>query len=898
MRSESVASLFAARLSVPRPLVRVSTRRRVVALLDDAVRDHPLSLVVGGAGTGKTFAVADWTIHGHPPGPVAWVSLDRGLRHPPRFWAALLEAIRSVVDSEALGSLALPPTADDDFVQSFAAGLDGQDLCIVLDDVHELDGSQIWDGLDLLVSRLPAGCHLVLLARHDPPLALYRLRVAGALGEIRAGDLAFSEAEARQLVEDRGIHLAPEQLAPLMETTEGWAAGLRLALMTLEASADPAEAAKRFSGRVKVVAGYVMDEVVRNLDPESAELLRRTSICDRMCGPLARTLAADPSAAPGPLDLSRWSPFVVELDDSGWYRYHPLLLQTLRAQLHAQAPELERELHRRAALWFEDNGEWLAALEHALATEDWDLVAVIALRSAAVRIFSSERRELATLIDLIPPHVAHGRADLELVRAMGALCRDDHVAEAALLRGVSDGLDDLAEPVRTLATLNLRVLQAAAARRAGDAGAMTEAAKQAATIGRRLTSEEAPGWATYRGSAEALEAIGELWSGNPGRAQQLMRQAVAQARPADVDDFGAVYYQGHYAVAEHALGRVASARAIALGAVQIARRTGNDVRHEARAAHLALAAAEVQRGKPDAAAAALDAGAAAAARGDDPFVRARLRVVAARRSLLLNDLAGARRHLAEIPPFLVTYPRMALVTRQHAGLGVEVELAAGAVDRAAEVLREYDAATGASGSPMPGEPDPLAVPRARVLLARGSAAEVRHWLSGQLELEGTMGAEAWVTVALAEDHLRHETATTEALARAIDLAAPEEATLPFLRPRDHLSRRLRRHLEVVGSHRDFVSGLLEALADPALQETQARPASEPLTDRELSVLSYLPGMSSNEEIAEGLGISVNTVKQHLKAINRKLGVGSRRDAFRAARDLGLLSTPLSSSAAG
>ncbi len=863
----------------------------MVSLLDDVVGRHPVTLVVGGVGTGKTLAVADWTTHGRPPGPVAWVSVDRGLRHVTRFWGAVLEAIRATLGADALRPLALPATVDEDFMESLAACLVGHELCLVLDDVQELDGSDVWDGIDLLVSRLPTGVHLVLLARHDPPLALYRLRVAGALGEIRVDDLAFTESEARQLFEEREIGLPPDQLDRLMETTEGWAAGLRLALITLESADDPVEAVAQFGGRVKVVAGYVMDEVVRNLDPESAELLRRTSICERMCSPLAAALADDPATTPHLPDLSRWSSFVLELDESGWYRYHPLLLQTLRAQLHVQAPELERELHARAARWFEENGEWLAALEHALATEDWDLVALVALRSTAVRVFSSERRELAALIDAIPPHVSRDRADLQLVRALGAFCRDDHAAEAALLEGVEEGMERLAEPVRTLATLTLRVLQAAAARRDGDASAMTVTAQQATVIERTLTAQDAPGWAAYRGSTEALQAIGELWRGNPRRSQDLLRRALAHTRPADVDDFGAVYYQGHYAVAEHALGRVASARAVALSAIKVARRTGSDVRHEARAAHLALAAAEVQRGDADAAAAALDAGEVAAAQGDDPFVRARLRVVAARRSLLLNDLAGARRHLAEIPPFLETYPRMALVTRQHAGLEVEVELAAGAVAHAVEVLERYEAATGGMGAPLPGEPDPLAVPRARVLLARGATGAVRTLLEGQLACEGTMGAEPWVAVAIAEHAQRREHAATEALARAVELAAPEEALLPFLRPRDPLEALLHGHLELVGTHRPFVSEVLErrSRSEAAQSSSRAEPAAtDPLTDRELSVLAYLPTMSSNEEIAEKLGISVNTVKQHLKSINRKLGVGSRRDAFRVARDLGLL----------
>ncbi len=173
-----------------------------------------------------------------------------------------------------------------------------------------------------------------------------------------------------------------------------------------------------------------------------------------------------------------------------------------------------------------------------------------------------------------------------------------------------------------------------------------------------------------------------------------------------------------------------------------------------------------------------------------------------------------------------------------------------------------------------------------MLLAGGQAESVRDTVTAMLEQDGANSADAWLVVALAEDRLRRDSASTEALARALDLAAPEEARLPFLRPGDRLTAMLRRHQDVVGSHRDFVASLLATASGPGQAADEG--AFEALTDRELSVLAYLPTMSSNTEIAQALGISVNTVKQHLKTINRKLGVANRRDAVRVARRFGLL----------
>lgn len=659
--------------------------------------------------------------------------------------------------------------------------------------------------------------------------------------------------------------------------------------MSLAASDDPVRALERFSGRQGVVAGYIMDEVLRNLDPGTAYLLRCTSILDRMCGPLAEALTKVPGAASQLVNLERQNIFVVESEDGEWFRYHPLMRDTLRAQLHADSPGLEKELHRRAALWFETRGEWLYALDHALAAEDPDLVAGVTLRSAAVCIFTSQRSELGALLERLPLRVTHNRVDLQMARTLGAFCRADHTAEAVLLEAVEAGLDTLPQPVQTLTILNICVLRAAAAHRAGDAAAMTVAANRAALVQRGLTVEAAPGWAAIRGTVDALAAIGELWSGNPRRAQELMGRARVQARTADIDDYRLVSYGGTNALAEHSLGRIASTRALAQEVSRRARLSGGDMRHEARFAHVALAAAEVQRGDAEAAGAAVDAGQIAVARGDDPFTREALRVVAATLRLLLDDLSGARLQLARIPRFADTWPRMALVTRQHAALDVEVELAAGAVDRAQAVLERFDVVSGGvAGGPLSTEPDPVAIARARVLLARGLADKVRGALDIQLSSEGVLGVEAWLTVAVADEHLRREARAVTALSRAIELAAADEVRLPFLRRRDRLDALLQRHLDLVGSHRAFVSSLLRARTGGILPVSSPDLRIDPLTARELSVLIYLPSMSSNEEIARALGISVNTVKQHLKSINRKLGVGTRRDAVRVARAASLL----------
>lgn len=884
-QSKRVSSLLDARLTVPRPSVNLLHRERVVRLLDDAIRAHPFTLVTGGAGSGKTLAVADWTAMGHPPGPVAWVSVDPAIRTPAQVWAALTLAVTRALGPAAPAELVVPEVPDTDYVASFAASLDGHDLCLVLDDVHELRGPAVWDLLDQLLRTLPRGLHLVMIARHDPPLAFHRLRVAGKVAEVRAADLAFTGDEAQALLRDGGVRLPADALAHLMATTEGWAAGLRLALMALEGSPDPASVVWEFSGQQLAVASYLLEEVLDSLGPDRSDFLARTCITDRTCAPLARALTGDADAGARLRALARDNVLVMELAATGWYLYHPLLLQMLRSRLRDADPDGEHDLHRRAALWYEASGEFLPALEHAIHAADWELVPRILLRSAAVVMFGTDRPQLAEVIATIPENVTLGRPEFAMGLAIGAFSRGDYAAAAVRAGEAEAALSSLPEPVRTLTELNLRVLQATAARRSGNAATLAAVASAAAALAEGLTQEDAPGWCLWRRTPYALAAMGELWSGHPRRAVALLDVAVAHSRPTGLQGYAAVYYQGHRALAHAVLGEVREARRLARETVSMADAIRPQLRHEGGAAVLALAVAELQRGDLVAAGQAISDGLLTADRSRDPFVEAGLHVAEARRNLLLGDTAAARQALRRVELAMAARPGMDLVARLAAGVAAELELATGSPTRA-EVLLDTVPTTGQPGD-APAEPDPLAITRGMVSLARGRMDVARAAVAPLLDGGGVLAAEAWLVTALADDRLRRDAAATASLGRALDLAAEEDAIAPFLRPSERLGVLLRRHLEVVGTHRDLVTAVLARQG--AVQPPPAGvDATEPLTDREQSVLAYLPTMSSNTEIADQLGISVNTVKQHLKSINRKLGVTTRRDAVRVARSRGLL----------
>ncbi len=878
-----VSALSRTRLAVPVPTVPIVARGRVFDLLD-AASAHPVTLVTGGAGSGKTLAVADWTRRRPQPGPVIWVSLTHAESDGARLWATVLEAAASVLGPHDFGALSTHVGTDTDKADRFLASLGAQRVIVVLDDVHEIEHGSALGLLDAVLRHPPAGLNLVLMSRHDPPLSLHRLRVAGQLGEVRSADLAFTADEAGLLLAEQGIELPAPALDALMATTEGWVTGLRLASMTLASADDPAAAAAAFDGRDSRVAAYLMDEL-RGLDADRQQLITTICVADEICAPLAAILSDNPQAGTVLEALAADDLFMVRRG-VGWYRMHQLVLQALRARLRVTRPELEAELHRRAARWFE--GEWLVALRHAVDSRDWAFVGRLALRSSAVALYSADRGPLSAELDRIPARAASGNPELEIALAYAQYCHSDVAGAATFLDRAEAGLAGLSPRRRTVATLASRMLSSSLANRRGDADRIVCSAQEADRLISGLNGTTAPGWCANRGLPLGLWAVGELWAGRPRQALQLMERALVGS-DSEVSGYSGVYWYGHVALAESFVGLAGRAADRALQALREDTTRWTSSR-EAGPAWLALATASVWQYDLPRAQEALARG--TAANGDvNPFVSIGLLLLGTRYRVLIGDLTTARRLLADVDVRLSRLAPTCYLAAARTAAAVDLELAAGAPGRAAALLAAQDAAFAARADADPSfdarqVASVLGVPRGRVLLSAGRAGEVRGAVEPLLAAPGGAGAHAWLMVCLAEDALRHDSLASDALARALDAGAPEGVLRPFACPGARLRTMLSRHLDVRGTQRDFVERAL-ATADGHVAVHPAEEA-EPLTERELSVLAYLPTLRSNTEIADELGISVNTVKQHLKSIHRKLGVGARRDAVRVARRLDLL----------
>jgi len=855
----------------------------------DSATKHPITVVSGGPGTGKTLAVASWVRDGDGSRPVAWVSIDPLLSTPRRFWSAVSVALVSALDPPTNGSPRRVDLGREDVVAEVAALLDGREVVLVLDDVHELDGEVLAD-LDHVLRMPPTGLRVVLVSRYDPPLALNRHRVAGRLAELRAADLAFTAGEVRILLRASSLAVPDDVVATLVETSDGWPALLRLAVIMMQAADDPIVAGRHFSGDQPMVASYLAEEVLGNLSPQRQDFLLRTGVPGRICAPLATALTGDPSAGEVLAELFHGDQMMVELDGSGWYRYHPLLQQTLQARLRLEQPDLEPELHQHASTWLEGHGEWLSALEHAIESGNHSLAVQAVLRSGAVGMFTEDWAVLPVLIDRISRTSAPQDPELQVALAVQSLIWGQDNAAWEFLTGAEEGVRRLPEPRRSVALLCLRVMMTIGAGRAGDVQAAVGAARDAEELARSVTADQAPGWAAFRDVPSVMRGIAEMWAGHPRTALSILQSVHAEDAYPPPPGIPGIYVTGYVALALALAGEFEPARDRALAALRQTEGAGRPRLHEATAAWCALAIARAHQGDADGARAAIAAGERVAAQAwHDACVATCLRLAAVQLALLTGNVREARRLLTEVDGDLRRHPQMTYAVRLRPILGVECALVAGTPSVARDLLSAFDAER-ARVDGAPEAPDPTVASRARVLLATGRAEAALEVVAREVASTGEAPAAAWLAAAVAHHKLRHDALAAEALAHAVDAAAPHREVLPFRHAGPELSVLLRRHEQLVGSHPDFVRALLTALPRDDAGDMTASPAPlvEPLTERELAVLAFLPTMSSNAEIAAELGISVNTVKRHLKAVHRKLGVSTRRDAARAARRLDLL----------
>jgi LuxR family maltose regulon positive regulatory protein len=884
--------LLATKLMVPPDSAWLVPRPRLLDLVSEGTRG-PLTLVAAPAGTGKTMLLASWIHGGRPLGPVAWLSLDPDDNDRGRFWAYVLAGLRASGAVPPDGTLAqlAPPTrgASEAFVRLLINGLGElpDPVVLVLDDLHELTNPSTLADIEYLVRQAPAQLRLVLATRADPAVRLARLRVSGGLTEVRAGELAFSHAEAAELVGALGPALSEAEVAALWTRTEGWAAGLRLASLSLQHHPDPSGFVAAFSGDDRAVADYLIGEVLDRQPAEVREFLLRTSLADRLTGGLADALTGGRDGARRLAELERTNAFVVPLDPNRTaYRYHQLFAELLRAELHRQQPGEVVELHRRAARWHAADGVTSEAIRHALAAGDWRHARDLLVQRGTV--LAASPTIFRDLLARMPPDLVRRDPELAMLTAVSRYLDHDLEGVVAYRRLAEQNAAAVPEHRRGWFAAMLAETRLARARLLSDLDGVRAAAHELLRLA--PTMDEVSPWALDAAHLQvfALSNLGTaaFWTGDLEAATlhlEASLEAVADRPLMPTEELPRLNCLGYLALVAVASGRLQRAVAVGQAAVGLAERRGWSQALHAFGGHLALAWASYSRG------ALADADRHLERAGQAAHERTTMASTALLRSWLLSSQGDPATGLSTLRDGVEA-------ARGRTGWPLPPLLAGPVQVSEAELLvaigdtRAARIALAQAGDPRSSVEAAVAV--ARLQQAEGDLGGAVTTLAAHLEADQAPPAQppALLKALLVDAGTRaalgaHEEAD-RSLERALALAAPEGYRQVFVDSWPPVRALLVRQLEQGTEHPAFVADLLELVGHQAADMAAVPgPLVDPLSDRERTVLRYLASRLSTAEIADELYVSVNTVKTHCKSIYRKLGASGRRHAVDRARRL-------------
>ena len=849
-----------------------------------------MTVISAPAGSGKTSLLRAWAGRPGQRGRLAVVQVRRDQHDAQQFWLALLDAVRHATGASGGAEL---PAATPGFnapamagrVLSELAGARGG-VTLVVDDLHELTSAQALAQLARLLADLPPQVHAILTTRHDVRLGLHRLRLAGELAEIRAADLRFPERETRLLLDASGIILSEAGVVLLHQRTEGWAAGLRLAAISLAGHPDPERFVAGFSGSDRTVAEYLIAEMLDRQPPGVQDLLLRTSLLDRVNGDLADLLTGRPGSERILLGLEDANAFTESLDPGRtWFRYHHLFADFLRLELRRTLPADVPALHRRAAEWFIRQGQVAEAIRHTQAAGDWPDAARLLADQSFSLMLDGQAQTMQALLRAFPPGADH--PGLALVRAMGDLAQG-RLDKAAAHLAVAGAHAGTAPPERRR---RLRVavasLQLSLARRRGHLAGVIEQARFLASPVTGPSDEDIALGSDLRAVALMNLGTAEAWTlGRPDApdAERHLREGADLAR-----EIGRPYLEvgclAQLGFASLVLHSFATTQRRCREAIALAERHGWGAEPVIAPALIMLAATLIWTGEFDEGERWLQRTRQALQTDTGPDI-----------TLLLHQTAGilhagrGRHHEA----------LEELSAAEH--LGSQLEGSQALASRATRWLPATQARLGMTGQARAllaaldderASSGEIRNARAVICLAEGdpagALAAVADVLDGTAPVLGDVTViEAHLLAGLAHRELGDQRAASQAAERALALAESDRLVLPFaMTGSTGLLEALPRHET---AHAALLADILDVLhgASPAATEQPSSPPAEELSPGELRVLRYLPTNLSRPEIAGELSVSPNTVSTHIRSIYAKLGVRDRSSAVQRARELRLL----------
>ncbi len=877
--------ILASKITAPSVPHWAVQRPRITGLLAEGT-GCPLTVVTGPPGAGKTMALALWAEA--EPRAVAWVGLDRYDNQPGAFWSYVVAALSrsGIAIPRALSAAARGRAADHRFLLRLVSALDALDppVILVLDDFHVLAEPDVLHGLDFVLRNAGPGLRVVISSRMDPLLRLHRYRLAGELTEIRASDLAFNVAEAGLLMAQHGGTLSEDSLECLTRRTEGWAAGLRLAAISIDTHPDPDRFVKELITEDSALTAYLVEEVLNTQPPEVRDILLSTSILEHVSAEAASELAGNEQAAGILPALARVNAFIQPIG-GGWYRYHTLFAEVLRLKLRRKYPERMPDLHRRAARLYERNGSLIDAVRHAGKAGDWQLAASMVTGGLAISEIIEPRgsRSLAGEFLSMPDSETWNEPHPYLVSAAAALAMGQQESSAAALAAAEGILERLPADQQAPGRLAAAMIRLTASRRAGDLTVAAASAARAEVLISRVSGDKLARHPEIRARVLAARGAVELWLGQLDEAVRVLESGVAAAT-APGTEYERADCLGYLALVEAVRGRLC--RAAELAAQAAAAGTPSEqcppLQRSSPAALVALAWVHLERNDLREARSLLKKADAVLGPGPDKLIGTLAWLLAAYAGLAdgraeaTGECVAKGRAGWQVPAWLEQELSLVEMRACVADGDIRAALAtAGRIDRDSSLE--------------------AAVMHAYARAAAGDTSNARRALAPALAAQEGAPLRVRLRACLVDAQLSYSsgdrTQGHRSLASALRLAEREQLRLPFVMERGWIRHVLRDDLGLADSYQRVFAPALRPDRLPAPPDGPSQPAIlvvEQLSEREREVLKHVAAMLSTAEVASEMYISVNTVKTHLRSIYRKLAATHRGEAVRRARQLELL----------
>jgi LuxR family maltose regulon positive regulatory protein len=872
-----------------------------------------LTLVSAPAGFGKTTLLGEWLDDRSRDGRlVAWLSLEEADNDPARFLAYLVRALRSAlgegIGEGVLASLRLPEFPSVEAVVGVLinelADVRHEEVTIILDDYHVIHSGPIHGATSFLLEHLPENVHLVISGRADPPLPLAKLRARDQMTEIKAAELRFTTEEATAFLKGvMGLTLSAADVAALEEVTEGWIAALQLAALSMRDREDVSGFVETFSGSNRHVLDFLAEEVLERQPEGVREFLLKTSVLERMSAALCDALTSRNDGQQMLERLEHDNLFVIALDDERhWYRYHHLFADVLRSRLQREQPERIRELHRRAAAWYERNGWTYEAIWHALAAQEHDRAANL-VEHVARKMWN--RGEVMTLLGWLEalPEETKRRLPQLLLQYSAALLwvgqLDDVeplVQEIERAAGVSrEGPDEdlrpsADEPLRQVLMGGIAAVRSWRAYMKGEPHDAIALAQRALAL---LPEKdlELRTFAAFR-LAEAYRTTDDLDAAAAAFAQ------TAELGRAAGHDYLVLRAMSRQARLQMAQGRLRKADHVLQRALRFAIERCGDSLPATAEVHVVIGELLYEWNELEAAALQLKEGIrlaewmgqfdtlvdgyVALSRVEMAQGNAENALEIAREANRLAQRSGTGEAIAEAAAWNA---RLHLAQSDMTAAVFELERIAGAPAVSVSMVRETEQ-----------------IARARLTAARGEHDEALRLLDElrqSVEAAGRKGKLIEIltlqAMALWESSQREQAVGT--LTRTLTLAEPEGYIRTFVDEGAAMGELLSATLEARQRGHPvaatpiaarYLAKLLAILAQESAAPGAGERLYDPLTERELEVLALVAAGKSNVEIASSLFVSLSTIKTHINNLYRKLEARSRTQAIARARKLDLI----------